>query len=158
MLNDSCKNQIYLDYRADILAIKNYERMQGNGLLGVFSVKNSVDIKGNPGGVKQCYNNYVTRRKLITHNISVKIYRMKKELEGDSIGRILIVQFKGQVLTYGQIYQNVWGNEAIGRENNAVKCHIKNLREKLFKAMLDADFSIRCVREVGYCLDVNPRK
>lgn len=66
----------------------------------------------------------------------------------------LLAVNKGHVLTYGQIYQNVWGDEAIGRENNAVKCHIRNLREKLFKAMPDATFAIRCVREVGYCFDV----
>ncbi len=29
LLNDPGQNQAYLDYRADVLAIKNYERMQG---------------------------------------------------------------------------------------------------------------------------------
>ncbi len=87
-----------------------------------------------------------------------KIYRGRKEIsltakEYDLF--YLLVVNRGQVLTYGQIYQNVWGDEAIGRENNAVKCHIRNLREKLFKAMPDADFAIRCVREVGYCFEVN---
>ena len=87
-----------------------------------------------------------------------KIYRGRKEIsltakEYDLF--YLLVVNRGQVLTYGQIYQNVWGDEAIGRENNAVKCHIRNLREKLFKAMPDAAFAIRCVREVGYCFDVN---
>lgn len=90
-----------------------------------------------------------------------KIYRGRKEISLTAkeydLFYFLVVN-RGQVLTYGQIYQNVWGGEAIGRENNAVKCHIRNLREKLFKAMPDADFSIRCVREVGYCLDVNPGK
>ena len=86
-----------------------------------------------------------------------KIYRGCKEIsltakEYDLF--YLLVVNRGQVLTYGQIYQNVWGDEAIGRENNAVKCHIRNLREKLFKAIPDADFVIRCVREVGYCFDV----
>ena len=87
-----------------------------------------------------------------------KIYRGRKEnsltvKEYDLF--YLLVLNRGQVLTYGQIYQNVWGDEAIGRENNAVKCHIRNLRKKLFKAMPDAAFAIRCVREVGYCFDVN---
>lgn len=66
----------------------------------------------------------------------------------------LLVVNRGQVLTYGQIYQNVWGDEAIGRENNAVKCHIRYLCEKLFKAIPDAALAIRCVREVGYCFEV----
>ena len=45
LLNDLGKNQTYLDYRADILAIKNYERMQGTGLLGGFSAKYTIDGK-----------------------------------------------------------------------------------------------------------------
>ena len=52
------------------------------------------------------------------------IYRGRKEIsltakEYDLF--YLLVVNRGQVLTYGQIYQNVWGDEAIGRENNAVK-------------------------------------
>lgn len=43
LLNEPGQNQTYLDYRADILAIKNYERMQGNGLLGGFSARYAVD-------------------------------------------------------------------------------------------------------------------
>lgn len=43
LLNDSGQNQTYLDYRADILAIKNYERMQGNSLLGGFHARFAVD-------------------------------------------------------------------------------------------------------------------
>ena len=43
LLNDPGQNQTYLDYRADILAIKNYEKMQGNGLLGGFSARYAVD-------------------------------------------------------------------------------------------------------------------
>lgn len=37
------ENQTYLDYRADILTIKNYEKMNGNSLLGGFSAKYTVD-------------------------------------------------------------------------------------------------------------------
>jgi len=86
-----------------------------------------------------------------------KIYRGRKEIsltakEYDLF--CLLVVNRGQVLTYGQIYRKVWGDEAIGRENNAVKCQIRNLRDKLYKAMPDASFKIRCVREVGYCFDV----
>ena len=68
----------------------------------------------------------------------------------------LLVLNKGHVLTYAQIYQDVWGEEALGNENNAVKCHIRNLRDKLYAAVPDALFVIRCIWEVGYCLEVNP--
>ena len=43
LLNDPGQNQTYLDYRADILAIRNYERMHGNSLLGGFSARYAVD-------------------------------------------------------------------------------------------------------------------
>lgn len=88
-----------------------------------------------------------------------KIYRDRREIdlttkEYDLL--YLLVVNKGHVLTYAQIYQDVWGEEALGNENNAVKCHIRNLRDKLYAAVPDAPFTIRCVREVGYCLEVNP--
>ncbi len=66
----------------------------------------------------------------------------------------LLVANKGQVLTYGQIYQNVWGGDALGGESNMVGCHIRRLREKLTTAERKAPFAIRCVREVGYCLEI----
>ena len=43
LLNDPGQNQTYLDYRADILAIRNYERMHGNSLLGGFSARYAVE-------------------------------------------------------------------------------------------------------------------
>lgn len=86
-----------------------------------------------------------------------KIYRGRQEIsltakEYDLL--YFLVMNKGQVLTYEQIYHKVWGDEAFGSENNAVKCQIKNLRGKLYRAMPNASFTIRCVREVGYCFEV----
>lgn len=43
LLNEPGQNQTYLDYRADILAIKNYEKMHGNSLPGRFSTGYAVD-------------------------------------------------------------------------------------------------------------------
>lgn len=43
LLNEPGQNQTYLDYRADILAIKDYEKMNGNSLLGGFSARYAVD-------------------------------------------------------------------------------------------------------------------
>ena len=88
-----------------------------------------------------------------------KIYRDRREIdlttkEYDLL--YLLAINKGHVLTYAQIYQDIWGEETLGNENNAVKCHIRNLRDKLYAAVADAPFAIRCIREVGYCLEVNP--
>lgn len=45
LLNHPGENQTYLDYSSDILAIKNYERMQGIGLLGGFRARYIVEGK-----------------------------------------------------------------------------------------------------------------
>lgn len=85
-----------------------------------------------------------------------KIYRDRQEIhltakEYDLL--CLLVYNQGRVLTYEQIYQKVWGEEPFGKESNAIGCHIRNLREKLFQASPNTPFNIRCVREVGYCLE-----
>ena len=68
---------------------------------------------------------------------------------------LLLAANKGRVLTYAQIYEQVWGDFTTGNENNTIGFHICNLREKLYRANPDAPFYIRSVREVGYCLDVD---
>lgn len=70
----------------------------------------------------------------------------------------LLAENKGCVLTYEQIYRKVWKEEAFGNANNAIKCHIRNLREKICRIRPDAEIVIRCMREVGYCLDVDSEK
>ena len=69
--------------------------------------------------------------------------------------RKVLATNKGRVLTYAQIYEQVWGDFTTGNENNTIGFHICNLREKLYRANPDAPFYIRSVREVGYCLDVD---
>jgi len=87
-----------------------------------------------------------------------KIYRDRREInltakEYDLL--CLLVANNGQVLTYDQIYRKVWGEDAYGDESNAIGCHVRNLWEKLYEAEPDAPFTIRCVREVGYCFEIN---
>lgn len=88
-----------------------------------------------------------------------KIYRGRKEInltvkEYDLF--YLLVVNRGRVLTYHQIYEKVWGQDSLGNECNTIKCHIRNLREKLYEALPDASFTIRCEREIGYCFELNP--
>ncbi len=85
-----------------------------------------------------------------------KVYRNRREInlttkEYDLLS--FLVANKGRVLTYEQIYQKVWDEDALGRETNAIGCHIRRLREKLYEAAPDCPFTIRCVREVGYCFE-----
>lgn len=87
-----------------------------------------------------------------------KVYRDRREInltakEYDLL--CLLVANKGCVLTYDQIYQKIWKEDTVGNENNAIGCHVRKLREKLFEAAPDAPFTIRCVREVGYCFELD---
>ncbi|MCM1194032.1 MAG: winged helix-turn-helix domain-containing protein [Acetatifactor muris] len=72
----------------------------------------------------------------------------------------LLVINQGRVLTYDWIYEKIWGEVAVGNINNAIACHIHNLREKIYKVLPKPQFSIRCVREIGYCLElkIEPKK
>ena len=54
---------------------------------------------------------------------------------------LLLATNKGRVLTYAQIYEQVWGDFTTGNENNTIGSHICNLREKLYRANPDAPFS-----------------
>lgn len=89
-----------------------------------------------------------------------KIYRDRREIsltvkEYDLL--CFLVANRGRVLTYDQIYRKVWGDYAQDIEsNNTIGFHICNLREKLFSATPDAPFTIRCVRNVGYCFEFIP--
>lgn len=67
----------------------------------------------------------------------------------------LLAANKGQILTYSQIYERVWKEHSASDEKKVIGFHIRNLREKLYKASPKILFNIRCVREVGYCLEVN---
>lgn len=67
----------------------------------------------------------------------------------------LLVVNKGQVLTYEQIYQCVWGDFPSGEVNGMIAYHIRNLRKKLRKV---PSFAIRYTREVGYCLEIKSEK
>ena len=67
----------------------------------------------------------------------------------------LLVVNKGRVLTYDQIYQKIWKEEAFGNANNAIACHVHNLCEKIGRLLPEGCFAIRCIREVGYCFETD---
>lgn len=94
---------------------------------------------------------YPNRRRVLCGHKEIRL--TVKEYE---ILRLLVAN-KGQVLTYGQIYQNVWGGDSLGSESNMIGCHIRRLRGKLSVEEGIAPFQIKCVREVGYCFEANPK-
>lgn len=92
---------------------------------------------------------YPNRRKIYCNG--KEIYLTTKEYELFC----LLVANRGLVLTYQQIYEKVWGDISSGGESTTIGYHICNLRDKLYDAFPDAPYEIRCVREVGYCFEVN---
>lgn len=88
-----------------------------------------------------------------------KIYRDRKEIsltvkEFDIL--CFLAANQGRVMTYEQIYEQVWGDYAQDIENNTIGYHICHLKEKLFAASPCSPFNIRCVRSVGYCFELLP--
>ena len=86
-----------------------------------------------------------------------KIYRDRQEInltakEFDIL--CFLAVNRGRVMTYTQIYQQVWGDYVQDIENNTIGFHICNLKEKLFAASPCSPFHIRCVRNVGYCFEI----
>ena len=74
-----------------------------------------------------------------------KVYRNNQEIKL-TVKEYKILCFlvanRNRVLTYEQIYQRVWGEDAIGNESNAVGCHVRNLRKKLLQAAPDFPFNL----------------
>lgn len=95
---------------------------------------------------------YPSRRKVFRDRQEIQLTTKEYEI------LLLLVAHKGHVLTYNQIYEKVWGDCPFGSENNTIGFHICNLREKLYQAAPNAPFTIRSVREVGYCFEVQAEK
>lgn len=89
------------------------------------------------------------RRKIYSESQEINL--TTKEFE---ILYILAVN-KGRVVTYEQIYRNVWNEYPAGGENCMVGYHVRNLRKKL---CMVSTVSIECTREIGYCFSVESEK
>lgn len=87
---------------------------------------------------------------------SRKVFLAKKEIKLTAKEYnllYLLAMNKGYVLTYRQIYERIWKEPSLGNEVNAIRCHMHNLQKKLKEPSGQLPFTIRCVREVGYCLE-----
>lgn len=87
---------------------------------------------------------------------SRSVYCNKKEIQlttKEYCLLILLVLNKGRVMTYEQIYRNVWGDYNQDIESNSIGARVCSLRSKLNEATVAPGFRIRCVREVGYCFE-----
>ena len=95
---------------------------------------------------------YPSKRKVFRDRQEIQLTAKEYEI------LLLLAANKGHVLTYSQIYEKVWGDIPSGCESNTIGFHICNLREKLYQAAPNAPFTIRSVREVGYCFEVQAEK
>ncbi|WP_230106124.1 winged helix-turn-helix domain-containing protein [Claveliimonas bilis] len=95
---------------------------------------------------------YPSKRKVFRNRQEIQLTAKEYEI------LLLLAANKGHVLTYNQIYEKVWGDIPSGCESNTIGFHICNLREKLYQATPSAPFTIRSVREVGYCFEIRAEK
>ncbi len=95
---------------------------------------------------------YPSKRKVFRDRQEIQLTAKEYEI------LLLLTANKGHVLTYSQIYEKVWGDYPSGSESNTIGFHICNLREKLYQAFPNAPFTIRSVREVGYCFEIQAEK
>ncbi|MBD8924849.1 MAG: winged helix family transcriptional regulator [[Eubacterium] rectale] len=72
---------------------------------------------------------HLDKRKVYRNNQEIKLTVKEYKI------LCFLVANRNRVLTYEQIYQRVWGEDAIGNESNAVGCHVRNLRKKLLQAV-----------------------
>lgn len=91
------------------------------------------------------------------HTECRKVYRSGEEIpltakEYDLL--YLLAEHKGIVLTYDQIYQRIWKDYSHAVENNTIGYHICKMKKKVCPVPSESKFTIRCVRGIGYCLDV----
>lgn len=87
-----------------------------------------------------------------------KVYRNDEEIELTAKEFDLLCLFvvnKGYGLTYAQIYEKIWGEDSFGDINNSVGCHVRSLRRKLQREYPGAPFIIQCLRDIGYCLEID---
>lgn len=79
---------------------------------------------------------HMDKRKVYRNNQEIKLTVKEYKI------LCFLVANRNRVLTYEQIYQRVWGEDAIGNESNAVGCHVRNLRKKLLQAAPDFPFNL----------------
>ena len=72
---------------------------------------------------------HMDKRKVYRNNQEIKLTVKEYKI------LCFLVANRNRVLTYEQIYQRVWGEDAIGNESNAVGWHVRNLRKKLLQAV-----------------------
>ena len=95
---------------------------------------------------------YPRRRKVFREHQEIRLTNKEYEI------LLLLTTNIGWVLTYSQIYEKVWKDFPTGNERNTIGFHICNLREKLYEAAPNVPFTIRSVREVGYCFEIQAEK
>jgi len=93
----------------------------------------------------KCYTIFPEQRKLFVNEQEVILTRKEFDLI------YLFLVNRGRVLTYEQIFTNVWGDDYLSSSNNALTVLISRLRQKLGTETLDC---LRNVHDMGYCFDI----
>lgn len=66
---------------------------------------------------------------------------------------LYLLQNPNRVLTYTQIYERIWKEPDYGEARKLVSHHVQSIRRKM-KLEKDSGIYLRCIREVGYSLEL----
>ena len=66
---------------------------------------------------------------------------------------LYLFQNANRVLTHSQIYEKVWRELDYGEAQKLVSHHVQAIRRKL-KLGKESDVRLRCIRDVGYCFEM----
>ena len=65
---------------------------------------------------------------------------------------VYLVYNANRVLTHSQIYEKVWRELDYGEAKKLVSHHVQTIRRKL-NLEKESGIYLRCIRDVGYCLE-----
>lgn len=66
---------------------------------------------------------------------------------------LYLLQSPNRVLTYTQIYERIWKEPDYGEARKLVGHHVQSIRRKM-NLEKDSGIYLRCIREVGYSLEL----
>lgn len=104
-------------------------------------------MENKPSLLLSCLEMNLERRKVFFDNQEIRLTIKKFDLLH------LMTAHEGRVFTYMQLYRNIWNQDPLENERNIIGCYIRSLRRKPCAVDKEGYIRIRCIREIGYCLE-----
>ena len=105
---------------------------------------------------KQGQKSVISLPNMEVHLNQRKIFRDQQEIpltktEYDIF--LYLLQNPNRVLTYTQVYEKIWKEPDYGEARKLVGHHVQSIRRKM-NLEIDSGIDLRCIRDVGYSLEL----